>query len=78
MTLPPLPKSMRPYHDVIEGPLFTADQMRDYATAAVAAERERIARRLEQHLGLVGALVADHLRDDEWPNAGLACRTRSG
>ena len=44
MTLPPLPESMRPYHDVIEGPLFTADQMRAYRLEGVLEEREACAK----------------------------------
>jgi hypothetical protein len=53
MTHPPLPRREgrtgiyrdRWWH---EHPLYTADQMRDYATAAVLAEREACAKLCEQ------------------------------
>jgi anti-sigma factor RsiW len=48
MNLPPLP---RPAFTLDSGPLpsYTDDQLRDYATAAVKAEREQCARLADEY-----------------------------
>ena len=61
MTLPPLPKctnrtgiyKARWWH---EHPLYDADQMRDYATAAVQSEREAIAQWLDDNHAISAGL----------------------
>lgn len=45
--------------DVVLSGLYTADQMRAYAAAAVEAERERIARRLEKY-AITATQVHEH------------------
>lgn len=64
MTLPPLPECYSRFKHEDGMPLYSADQMREYAAAAAMARQEACAKLIEsiELMGLVGDQLAELIR----------------